>query len=659
MRIILLLASLSINVYAEPRVSFEELCEYDSYCKTANKEKIESERVNQKKKMLYRMAYFLREDIRKAADLLDVPAEAIAGAFITENTLNVDVKDKVQEILYQANIDSEGESGSVGLGQMNKTPLRKADEILAKYEERDMHSTAAKRSKDYSNPYRGVYYIAAYLRYAADTYKEIADVDISNDSAILATLYNIGKVEIHARNLSKKPVEERIPRVNYFGWYLETIEKDVKKVVNETEDIIPKILKDKDKVYFVAFDSKKIKKVLPCIDPNQGASDKEFLKENIRLNKVLNIKERPVKEWSFLEEKSNKELLSNYWDIPEDYFKNKNKIDKLWSVGETLDCEDRKYKVLSDGEREFYMLAKDFESETKYLGKIKAEIKENCSIDINSCMQKVQRTFPESEMVISQKNEFRVKFKPNGSSNTYVDHTTYNSKCEYMNEEELGKIVPIQYEEFRSIWDDLDTVCRQRLEWADFMLTGEFADLYIKINRQINEKSMISGRSFEALKEIRRQCNMKRIDVCDEPANTEVCSTRETFVNNVTSFLSLDDKTLCGVKKVLLNGELENLISEASMFAGATNCSFSLIKNFDYISKMNKIDCIDHFKIPNKQLAILLSNKNIDIQLDLDSDSTKDFTVVMPNMCEREIPNVVMRETVEDVINLDKILDGE
>lgn len=64
-----------------------------------------------------------------------------------------------------------------------------------------------------------IYYTAAILRQAMDVYKN-QGFDISQNCAILATLYNLGKVDQRAADLKAKGAGAQ-PRVNFFGFFIE------------------------------------------------------------------------------------------------------------------------------------------------------------------------------------------------------------------------------------------------------------------------------------------------------------------------------------------------------------------------------------------------------------------------------------------------------
>jgi hypothetical protein len=114
-----------------------------------------------------------------------------------------------------------------GLGQLNPlTALQMSDMV---------HRVSGLPRLDVSDP-NAVYktimdpdltldYVAATLRKSIDTYRSIADFDISQNPGVTATLYNVGNPEARAYALKQENDQhraagepERFPEENYYGW---------------------------------------------------------------------------------------------------------------------------------------------------------------------------------------------------------------------------------------------------------------------------------------------------------------------------------------------------------------------------------------------------------------------------------------------------------
>ncbi|MFK7901635.1 MAG: DUF1402 family protein [Nitratireductor sp.] len=109
-----------------------------------------------------------------------------------------------------------------GLGQINPlTALRVND--LVKKKARGASLSANKAPQVYKvimNPTTSIDYIAAVLKTSIDAYRQVANVDISSNPGVTATLYNLGDVYDRAAALAKKRKRSSKvwPKENYYGW---------------------------------------------------------------------------------------------------------------------------------------------------------------------------------------------------------------------------------------------------------------------------------------------------------------------------------------------------------------------------------------------------------------------------------------------------------
>ena len=80
-----------------------------------------------------------------------------------------------------------------------------------------------------------IHYVAASVVAEIVNYKKYANMDISNNIGILATLYNLGAEKRRAVQLGKsnaalvkseKDIE--YPKENFYGWYMNKKEDDIK-----------------------------------------------------------------------------------------------------------------------------------------------------------------------------------------------------------------------------------------------------------------------------------------------------------------------------------------------------------------------------------------------------------------------------------------------
>jgi Protein of unknown function (DUF1402) len=124
-----------------------------------------------------------------------------------------------------------------GIGQLNPlTALQMSDLVhqvsgLPKLDVNDANEVY----RTIMDPDLTLPYMAATVRHAIDSYKNIADVDISQNPGIVATLYNTGDPEARASALAtenKRRAEAgepaKLPEENYYGWLINDRIDDLK-----------------------------------------------------------------------------------------------------------------------------------------------------------------------------------------------------------------------------------------------------------------------------------------------------------------------------------------------------------------------------------------------------------------------------------------------
>ena len=141
------------------------------------------------------------DTIIKAGEKFNVNPAIIAGCIYAEQTINVDVKDKyIDPLVYSYGIDV-----SLGIGQVRISTAKKVEskgympriivddfgisngeESIIVNQENNMRARALMNDKT------NIMYVAAYLRYIQDIWKNKYP-QISGKSDILGTLYNIGE----------------------------------------------------------------------------------------------------------------------------------------------------------------------------------------------------------------------------------------------------------------------------------------------------------------------------------------------------------------------------------------------------------------------------------------------------------------------------------
>ena len=153
-------------------------------------------------------------DFRDAADLHEVPEAALIGVILAENSLNVSLDDKIQDLLA----DTTGgtvPSGSIGLGQIFPDRALSVERMAAWIEKRPLRGKR-EISEALLTERGSIYYAAAILRDAWKTYAR-AGIDIQNNVPVLVTLYNLGDVQNRA---NKARNSRKAPQENYMGTFV-------------------------------------------------------------------------------------------------------------------------------------------------------------------------------------------------------------------------------------------------------------------------------------------------------------------------------------------------------------------------------------------------------------------------------------------------------
>lgn len=123
-----------------------------------------------------------------------------------------------------------------GLGQINPlTALKLTDLVHQKsgFERLD-ENKAADVYKAIMDPDQSLAYIAAAVRKSIDEYRSIADMDISGNPGITATLYNLGNSPARAAALAAKNrgrATPEWPEENYYGWLVNEKLADLKSLL--------------------------------------------------------------------------------------------------------------------------------------------------------------------------------------------------------------------------------------------------------------------------------------------------------------------------------------------------------------------------------------------------------------------------------------------
>lgn len=128
-----------------------------------------------------------------------------------------------------------------GLGQLNPLTALKVNDLVRKRVRGEPRLKVTRAPEIYNTimePDSTLIYMAAVLRYAIDSYRDIAGFDISQNPGVTATLYNLGNVSSRARALRAKNDERAaggqkplLPEENYYGWLINEKLADLRTVL--------------------------------------------------------------------------------------------------------------------------------------------------------------------------------------------------------------------------------------------------------------------------------------------------------------------------------------------------------------------------------------------------------------------------------------------
>lgn len=118
-----------------------------------------------------------------------------------------------------------------GLGQLNPlTALKLTDKVNATTKHKKLSADKANDVyKAIMDPNTTLTYMAASIRTSIDAYKNIASRDISKNPGITATLYNLGNPDVRASAFKRSG--RKYPRENYYGWFVNKNEKELREIV--------------------------------------------------------------------------------------------------------------------------------------------------------------------------------------------------------------------------------------------------------------------------------------------------------------------------------------------------------------------------------------------------------------------------------------------
>lgn len=119
-------------------------------------------------------------------------------------------------------------ASTCGIAQFNPVLIWSLNDIVVKKSglEKINFADINKSMQTVLNPKEIIHYLGAYSKMVSELYQDIACFDIRKNAGLVATLYNVGNE--YERAFLKK-TSQQAPQVNYFGWFINYFEKDIRE----------------------------------------------------------------------------------------------------------------------------------------------------------------------------------------------------------------------------------------------------------------------------------------------------------------------------------------------------------------------------------------------------------------------------------------------
>lgn len=152
-------------------------------------------------------------------------------------------KSFVNKSLMMSFFDPTVAGKTYGLGQLGPIKMLSLTDIVNRFSHLPK-LTIRDQNQVYESildPKTTIHYIAAAVYNSIQIYKKEANIDISNNIGLTATLYNLGYERRRAIELDKineknviQGKELKLPQVNYYGWFVNYVEKDLENKLHSS-----------------------------------------------------------------------------------------------------------------------------------------------------------------------------------------------------------------------------------------------------------------------------------------------------------------------------------------------------------------------------------------------------------------------------------------
>jgi hypothetical protein len=212
---------------------YDELCRYDTWCTKLKTP--DGEFVGPRAGVLP-LVSTLGPTIRDISARLSIDPTAVAGAVVAGQSLTQTIDDDTVAFFEKIHLLPianavykmvRGKSFSLGIGQIKPETANEAEALLARAERRPPRTPDEVRNA-LLLPAENVKYVAAIERACQDAYGR-RGMNVNDDPALLATLYNLGGCP---RRAERDAEAKRTPRVNFFGFFVDRYRGEIERAVD-------------------------------------------------------------------------------------------------------------------------------------------------------------------------------------------------------------------------------------------------------------------------------------------------------------------------------------------------------------------------------------------------------------------------------------------
>jgi hypothetical protein len=549
-----------------------KMCEVDgTYCYKLFEDSKKT-RVKKPKKSLLMVATLYKDEIKKLAKRYKVPATAIAGAFIAENTMNVQNDDDVQDLLMTSNVfkDPTKYAGdfSSGLGQLNITPALEAEEkVVYKIEGRRKPYSREKVQELIKKPKESLKYMTGIMRLAINVYKKHG-IDISKDVGVLTTIYNIGKIE---QRVKRTVEEKRKPGPNYFGFFVAYHMSTISEVINKD-------------VFGVVKGNVKIGKGLNR-DLELYASSRAARSDDQR-----DYLKRDASERVTIIQKNSK----HYTTLIED---DKNNIG--WVSSSILTTSSKGISILPEGYACLRTYCPDLQAKelrTQFIKHDKdAQLYHYGFKDVNQ------------DGFVSYKNQCVYQQSTKQKLGAYASALIMGKNSNQATYNDL-LVRDLSKTKISEVINSVTTACRLRSDWAVHKHATALEKLIFDFKKESKDRDFLVSKSFkQKIDGLINHCYANMFHPCSDVVEKRENALKDLCTDDGCYDVTPGSGKVCGVQAIYLDKAFANRIQSIRSKSVDERCTFDLAGNISLMKQAGDSPCVSAVFVPSEKLTLILN----------------------------------------------------